>query len=134
METFWSNFIQSNTFNEFLRSEDRSDDNNLKHFMHILYLISKKQYKIHDIRELLEFEVEKVISPRKFIKILISINFFAVVGVLGLCQKTSAPLNPAQPLQQFLLFRAGYRHELIVVHFEFAAFAFDVLPHFFQVD
>ena len=70
METFWSTFIQSNTFNEFLRSEDRSDDNNLKRFMHILYLISKKQYKIHEIRELLEFEVEKVISPRKFIKIL----------------------------------------------------------------
>jgi hypothetical protein len=70
MEEFWKIFIQSSTFSDFLNTDDKSDNSTLKRFVEILNLKAKKQYKIIRNFEFPQFDVEKTISPRKFLQIL----------------------------------------------------------------
>ena len=70
MEEFWKIFIQSSTFTDFLNTDDNSDNNTLKRFVEILNLKGKKQYRIHRNFEFPQFDVEKTISPRKFLQVL----------------------------------------------------------------
>lgn len=69
-EKFWKIFVQSTTFSDFLSIDEKSDSNNLMRFVEILNQKGKKQYKVHKYCEFSQFDIEKSISPRRFLKVL----------------------------------------------------------------
>ena len=114
MKEFWTDFLQSSTFSQFIEFEGKFDDSYYKRYLEILNCVSKGQYKIYNSGFTYKCNILSSVTPRNLLELIKADVFSKPKSFLT----DSIKILRKEVREQLLEHKVYYRHGERDIHYK----------------